>query len=170
MKVNGFQLREAVRRWELIRENAAKQFPGTHWAFEGEKDRLHPDMVMERYIEADVALAKLQTAQQQYNLDVKLDVSGVHMSLSEAVKRLGAAGRAEKMWRVALNDEGQDRYSSQRNITRNKDEERAKKVMKPDALLERANKASKFAGALRAAIAKGNVTEVDLPVDPALLG
>lgn len=170
MKVNGFQLREAVRRWELIRENAAKQFPATHWAFEGETDRLTPDATMERYVQADTAIAKLQTWQQQYNLSVPLDVLGFHMTLSEAVKRLGAAGRAEKMWRVALNDEGQERYSNRRDIVRPKDEIRAKKLMKPDALMERANKASKFSGALRAAIAKGNVTEVELPVDPALLG
>lgn len=103
-----------------------------------------------------------------YNLQVRVTVQGTEITLAAAVKMLGGAGRVAKMWREAVADK-EDRYGYRNERERNKDTEIAQKRVPYDEALKEANKADGFAGALRAAIATGNATLVDIEgLDPAL--
>lgn len=170
MMVTGFLLREAIRRWELRRDTAAAQFDSSLIRFPGD-ERQDPDDVVALFLEAEVNIALLQEAQSRYNLAVSIDVLGTSMTLCAAVKRLGGAGRLDKMWRTAVGGK-KDRHSYHDPMTRKTDEVRAERVINAKQAMERANKASAFAGALRAGIAKGNGTELGaeaLKLDPKLL-
>jgi hypothetical protein len=170
MKVTGFLLREALRRWELRRDTAASQFESSLMRFPDE-DKPAPDSLATAFVDAEHAISCLQVAQARYNLLVTIEVMGAVMPLCQGVKRLGGAGRLDKLWRSAVGEK-KDRYGMRDEHTRRADETRAVRVMSiPDAMV-RANRAAVFAGALRAAIAKGNGTEIptsDLLLDPALL-
>jgi len=169
MKITGFLLREAIRRWELRRDTAANQFEDSLSHFPGEEKQA-PDEISELFLEAEIRVAKLQAAQSRYNLEVRVAVMGEGMTLCEAVKRLGGAGRMDKMWRVAAGGGKKERYAY-RDDTRQAGEIRASRTIAVKDAMSRANKASAFAGALRAAVAKGNGTEytaTELNIDPSL--
>jgi hypothetical protein len=169
MNVTGYQLKEAIRRWELRRDGARQQFADTLWRFEGET-KPSPDEVMKLYKDAETAIAVLQTAQAEYNLGVKVDVQGHTVALAGAIKRLGGAQRAEKMWSEATASKNSRYYYDRDPRTKKTDEERAQAVLPLDQLLDRAAKAASFTGALRAAIAEGNSKEVEIAeLDAALL-
>lgn len=169
MKVTGYQLREAIRRHELTRDTAANLFKKTQHVFEGDNPKGHPRDVMKSFVGAEEAVVALQEAQQKYNLHVSVDVQGNKMSLCSAVKRLGGAGRTEKMWREAV-CEKQDRYDSRYNLERQEGTIFAQRVLSYDEAIDAANKAAGFAGALRAAVALGNATVIDVEgLDEALL-
>jgi hypothetical protein len=164
MKITGYKLKEMIKRAEMVRDTVASLFSASLFKFEDEtKDS--PQKVVEKFQKADLALAQLQTIQARYNLTVEVDVLGEKMTLMEAVKRVGGAGRVEKMWRSA-SGEKRDRYSSYRdeNMTRDKNEIRATATLNKSQALELAQEAAKVAGALRAAIAEGNSREVELDV------
>lgn len=169
MKVTGFQIREAMRRWELRRETAANQFTDSLLAFRDEQ-KATPDEVMKGFVDAEAAVAKLQTAQAKLNLVVTVDVQGTKMPLIEAIKRLGGAGRAEKMWRQAAGGTKKDRYGYRDENVRREGEERAASTISQKEAISRATKAGSFASAVRNAIAKGNTVEVEIEnLDPALV-
>jgi hypothetical protein len=90
--VNGYQLREAIRKWELRRVTLANQFTDVLTAYPNEK-KPKPEAVAEDLLVAENAVAQLQTAQQEYNLAVTVDVQGTKMTLAHAVKLIGGAGR-----------------------------------------------------------------------------
>ena len=160
MKVTGYQLREAIRRHELARDTAANLFKDSLHKFQGE-DKANPMDAMNQFKEAGSAVVTLQTAQQRYNLAVSVEVQGKQVTLSEAVKSLGGAGRAEKMWRDAVSQK-KDRYDYQNNLERSKDTERAVRVVPYETAMKQANASAGYAGAVRAAIATGNATEVEI--------
>ena len=166
MKVTGYKLRETIRTWELRRKMAGDNFDKSLHAFEGEaKD---PYSVVRSFQHADEAVANLQTAQAMYNLSIKVEVLGEEMTLCEAVKRVGGAGRVEKLWRTAATDK-KDRYGYDRELVRNADEVRAKRTITLQQAGEMAAKAAKWAGALRAAIAVANSEEIEVEgLNPAL--
>jgi len=169
MKVTGIQLREAIKRWELRSATAASQFDGSIWAFDGDETP-DPRALADEYRTSQEAVARIQTAQARYNMLVTLDVGGgdSKISLCEAVKRLGGAGRLEKMWRSAAGNTGRDRYSLRENM-RSKDNEYAKRRATPAECVALANEASKVASKLRTMIALGNTAEVEMEnLDPAL--
>lgn len=143
MQITGFQIREALKRWNLRLETADKQFKNSLWAFEGEQ-MIAPLEVGKNFKEADEAVARLENLQQRYNQKVEVDVLSKKMTLGLAVKMIGGAGRREKMWRLAATDTGRDRYSY-RDMTRKADdiqatrqvtvEEAMKQPMKRQGLL-----------------------------------
>ena len=159
MKVTGYKLREAIRRFELQRDTTVNLFKNALHVFEGEV-KVNPLALMEQFRNAELTVATLQEAQQRYNLKVTVDVQGKKTTLAAAVKLLGGAGRAAKMWRDAVSEKN-DRYEYRNNLERSKENEVAKRVVAYDAALKEANKADAYAGALRAAIATGNATEIE---------
>ncbi len=159
MKTTGYKLREAIRTWELRRKIANDTFDRSLARFPGE-DKASPENVHASFVKADRAIAKLQTFQSIYNLKVAVSVLGESMTLCEAVKAIGGAGRAEKLWRTAAVEKA-DRYSY-RGEVRNKDEIHAERTISYESAGALAAKAARFAGALRAGIAAANATEIDI--------
>jgi len=160
VKVTGYKLREEIRRNELQRDMAANIFKDSLHAFK-EEEKADPRALMQQFRNAEFHVAMLQEAQQRYNLKVTVDVQGRKMSLASAVKMLGGAGRAAKMWREAVGEK-EDRYSCRNNLERQKDTETAKRTVSHEEALKEANKADAYAGSLRAAIALGNATETEI--------
>lgn len=160
MKVTGYKLQHTLRELTHQRDIAAGQFTESLYAFVDD-DKPNPVKLMETYRDCEDKIAKLQTAQQRYNLAVGVEVLGEKMTLSQAIKLVGGAGRAEKMWRSCAKGTGTDRYSY-RNNTRSKDEEQAKRQVSVEDAMLYARKAAKFASALRMAIQVGNATEVEI--------
>lgn len=167
MEVTGYMFRHTLRELTHQRDIAAGQFSEALYAFEGDETPSPVDL-MQTYRDCEDRIARLQTAQQEYNLLVKVEVQGRTMSLSEAVKRVGGAGRAEKMWRSCAKDNGRPRYGG-RDLTRKADEERAQRQVSITDAMNHAKVAAKFASALRMAIETGNATKVEIEgLDPAL--
>lgn len=169
--ITGFALREAIKRFEMMRETSSKQWSDSLFVFENDKDKVSPDDLMKTYQGAERAVAALQTCQARYNIQVKVRVLSEEMTLAEAVKLVGGAGRMEKMWKSHATNTGGDRYSRS-ETSRSKDNEYAKRSISIKDALKRATEAAKYAGAVRAAIAEGNSTKVTLSsisLDPKLL-
>jgi hypothetical protein len=161
MKVTGIQLREAIKRWNLRKDAAAAQFSESLWQFEDDKGCTSPVDLMNTFQAAESAIARLQVAQTRYNLAIRVTVQGDEMTLCEAVKRVGGAGRAQKMWRTTAVDKGRDRYSY-REMTRKTDEVRAQRQVSVKDALTEASKTAVLAGQFRNVIAVGNTETVEI--------
>lgn len=166
MKVNGYKLREALRRWQLRRDTAAGQFPKVLSKFENES-KPDPETVAKAALDAELAIARLQTAQAQYNARVLVNYGNAEWSLLRCIKTVGGLGRIEKMWRTAATVE-KDRYSYGSD-TRKADELVAKRVLSYEDAGKATADFGKQLGELREAIAVGNAKELDIDLDAALL-
>jgi len=161
MKVTGYKLREAIRRWELRRKATASQFDDSLHAFEGD-EKITPTGVIKTFERSDRAIAELQTAQARYNLVVTARLGDEELTLCELVKLVGGAGRVEKMWRSAALIK-KDRYSYRGDeLTRDPNEVRAKRTISHAEATQMAIRAAKKAGDIRAGIATANATEVEI--------
>lgn len=161
MKITGYGLREAIKEQELRRDTAQRTFQGTLSAFPDE-EKEKPQAVMKQYLTAETAVAKLQVAQKRYNFLVTVDVLGEKMTLEEAIHRIGADARAEKLWRTAAGPKT-DRYGSYHNeTTRDPTQIVSKATITPQEATKLASASAKRAGAFRAAIATGNAREVEI--------
>lgn len=159
-KVNGYEIREALRSWKIKKDMSARVFADSVHAFPDE-DKVKPEKAFAEYTVADMNIAELEAAQQLYNLSVTVTVMGEEMTLARAVKLVGGAGRAEKMWReVAIPKK--DRYGYDRDLTRNADEVRAVRQISSEKATEYAMAASSRAAAIRSAIATGNSVAVEI--------
>lgn len=163
MKVTGYKLREALRRWQLRRDTAAGQFDKTLTAFEGE-DKRKPSEIADAVLEAESAIARLQTAQTRYNTMVSVQAEGVGtLTLLGCVKRIGGLARVEKMWRVAAGTEKKGRTTIYDMVhARDKDQLVAKRTVSFDDAAKHAEGIGRQLAALRVAIATGNATEVPI--------
>jgi hypothetical protein len=172
IRISGYTLREAIKEHELRSSTAASGFDRTLRAFPSElaknlKDT--PQTVVGRFVEAELAVARLQTVQAQYNLLVNVTYEGLTITLTQAVKMIGGLARAEKMWRSVASPK-KDRYSSSygeddRDPTRERAEDQ---ISQADAA-KLSSQLARKAGRLRAAIATANSTEIELDFDPALI-
>lgn len=171
MKVTGYRIQHALRELEAARELAHQQFTENVMQFDSQEDKLELPEVFGRFTTLERKIAQLQIQQATYNLGVQVQVGSETMSLHEAVKLVGGAGRAEKMWKDVV--KGNKSSSSRYNFTpetRSKDQEYAKRSISVADALGHAKLAARMASSLRQAIQVGNATEVDLPgLDPSLL-
>jgi len=169
MKVTGIQLREAIKRWALRRDTASTHFAESLWQFKEDENRLSsPQELADQYQAAERAIATLQTAQARYNLAAAVDLRGESLTLCDLVKRLGGAGRIEKMWRSATRAKGHDRYSGPER-SRSKDAIQATRMVSIQDALGFATQSARYAGDLRNAIALANTNQIEIEdLDPAL--
>lgn len=159
MKVNGHKLQQKIRELQHRKEVAFGRFREDLWAFPGETK--HPADMMKAFTDIEEMIARFQVAQQRYNLMVEVEVLNEVMPLATAIKMVGGVGRAEKAWRTAAKDTGRDRYSY-REMSRKKDEDHAQRVLSLSVCMEKVQETARKASALREAIAKGNITEIDI--------
>mgnify|MGYP001566113377 CR=1 FL=1 len=166
MKITGYKLQHAIREAMALRDLAASQWDGVLYAFEDEH-KPTPAGVMGLYLFHEHRLCALQVGLARYNLAVTVQVQGAPMTLCEAVKRVGGAGRAEKMWRMAATGGKKDRYERELDRKRSTGETHAQRTTPTDEAVKRATGAGRFAAALREAIQVGNATEVEIGINPA---
>lgn len=162
MKITGYRLQHALRELAHARDIAAGQFADSLVAFPGEA-KARPADAMVSFQKAEDRIARIQTIQGDYNLRVKVVAAEQRMSLSEAVKRVGGAGRAEKMWRDCASPK-KDKYGYDR-MERDKDAIVALRTVPVEDAAQSAKEAAKWASALREAIQVGNATEIEFEVE-----
>lgn len=165
MKVTGYKFQHALRELAHTRDIAAGQFDSSLKFFPGDA-KPDPKAVMAKYLDAEAKIARLQTGQAHYNLKVRVKVLDTTMTLSEAVKLVGGAGRAEKMWRSVAAPK-KDRYGYDRD-ERTEGTIVAQRTMTPDEAGDLAKQAARWASALREAIQVGNATDVEIELEPGL--
>jgi hypothetical protein len=166
MEITGYALRDALKQWELKLAASTKAFSASLHRFKDEADKKTPQEVVDDMLTAERAIVALQVVQQKYNLSVAVNVQGEAMTLAEAIKHVGAAGKIEKMWKNVAVGKAESRYSSYEDPTiRNNDpnQERAVPVMKSDEVLALTTQASRRASAFRSAIATANACVQDIP-------
>ena len=161
--INGYMIREALKRCERQRKNASQMFNPSLYAFNGET-KIAPVAIMEQFQVADRNYAKLQELQQRYNQNVSINVrngngSNETITLSLAVKLVGGAGRIEKMWSDSIVPKS-DRYSRYDDAqpSRSKDTEYSIRQISESDCLNYANQAGQYRSNLVSAIATANTT------------
>lgn len=173
MKINGYQLRGALKSRQLELATVLSQFNESLYKFEGETKR-SPDEIAAEITRLEKEVAAIQTIQARYNMLVGVKVPDKDgeksMLLMEAVKIVGGAGRMSKLWRNAASGKKTDRYDFDNAKTRDKDREYATQQLTKDQRLAHAKDAEKYANALRNAIGVGNSEIIDLEnIDASLL-
>lgn len=173
MKVNGSQLKSAIKLWEMRRDAFTKRFGTTFFAYKTEaKDS--PSSIMHELTKCENAIAVLQSAQSKYNLANMVtfnhNATTQKMSLCEAIKRVGGANRVVKLWSEQIG-QPEDKFehyrlspSSERVI------DYPERKMSLADIVTTAAAATSYATALTGAIATGNTKMMELPmVTPEML-
>lgn len=161
MQITGYAIQNRLRELAHLHTLAAKQFDDGKYLFSDEKAPT-AKAAFDVFEDLEDQICRLQTLQAHYNLAIEVDVAGVSMTLAEAVKRVGGAGRMEKMWRSAAVPK-RDRYHSEKAITRSRDEEHAAPTVRVEDALAEATRAGRWASSLREAIQIGNGVKWTVP-------
>lgn len=167
MKITGYKLQHKLKELEQLKEVAAQQFNENIMQFESEADKLDLRDVFAEFTSLEKKISKLQAIQCLYNSQVNVNVLGEYMSLLEAVKLIGGAGRSEKMWKDVVKG-NKTRHHGYGEQTRDKSSEYAKRSISTNEAIKFVQQATKVAGALREAIQTGNTTELELNIDETL--
>jgi hypothetical protein len=170
MKLNGYMIMDRLKE---LKEQAAEidgQFDASLFAFEAEKSRkADPRDLMKQYSELETKIARLETVQSQYNLQVTVNVADTEMPLELAVKLAGPAGRVKNRWKNAASAHRNPMtygYGSQQ--MRVKENEYADPVLSTDECLALMRDASKLASAITLAIRGGNGVMLEIDADESL--
>jgi len=165
-KVTGYKLQANAKRLKLQIELLRKQFEESIFQFDGEAKQ---DLatVGQALKKAETEQAQVNHYQSAYNHNVNVVVLGTTMTLDEAIKRVGSAGRLQKLWTKALlGGDGSDtpRWSRISNMqtARDKDKEYAQRSMSIEDCQLAVEQASRYNSALREAIQVGNGNEIEL--------
>jgi len=161
MEVTGFQIKEALKMKNLELDAVRLQFDDSLHAFKDEK-KLSPQEVMTQVTQLEQEIALLQTAQSIFNLTVEVLVGKTTMTLEQAIKMVGGAGRSSGMWRKAAGSRRRRGYYNEPSLSRRADEEQAVPTIDRAEALQHAKSAEKFASQLRGAIAVGNTKKVNV--------
>lgn len=169
MRVNGFQIREAIKQWNLKREMAVKVFNDAGFAFDGET-KTHPVEAAEAVRHSDEAVARLETFQQQFNSVQGFEFNGKTISLAQAVKMIAGIGRLENLWKTYASKGlgGNDHHKSwgePPSTVRKEGEIHAKRTLPLAECVANAAKYAKQQAALRALISSANGTQIVVPDD-----
>jgi hypothetical protein len=165
MKVTGYTLRDAISRWELRRDAAAKEWHQSLFAFKGETKE--PEKHLDAWWEAEQNITILQAAQAEYNITVYLENDTKDM-LAKAIKMVGSATRRVAMLKEAGPEDAQvarrrSLYGiSLPNRVREKDNEYAEPTLGPKRVLDLSVQAQSHLASLRSQIAKANTSEVEI--------
>jgi alpha-D-ribose 1-methylphosphonate 5-triphosphate diphosphatase PhnM len=171
MKTTGFKLIAALEQWKLKLELANSEWADSLTAFDGET-KTSPKDILATIIKAERACVKLQVAQAEYNAHVRCEVPHwskfdvkLNMSLHEAVKLVGAAGRIQKLIKGAASTKS-DPYSN--TLYRDPNQMVAKATISRTEAAKDVATVSKWVRSLKSAIAEKNSTEVELNLDSKL--
>jgi hypothetical protein len=166
-KMDGNRFKLNLKLWQDRRASLLSQWDDSMWAFEGE-EKVGTKELSEQITTAEISIAKLQTMQTTFNLKVMLLWKGKEITLMEAIKAVGGAGRMEKMWSAAARIK-KDRYGYSPRETRNKDQEVSVRTISVEDAAKMSTLATRDAGQLRALIAKGNQESVEMDIPTGLL-
>jgi hypothetical protein len=166
--VTGNQLKEARRIQDLRLKTLKALFAESVTKFEDE-DKPPLEKLDQDIVDCEAKIVLIEEAQARYNLEVTAVVDGKPRTLTWLLKTVGPAGRREALWR-ATSVPKQDRYSySRAENERDKTKEYARRQISTADAAAKAEKAAKYASAVRNALAAGNLKEHALEMDPKIL-
>lgn len=178
MKINGYKLQQAIKSRQEDRDLLNGQFSGSLYKFEDEQKRDPVDIAAD-LAKAEREIAHLQSVQGLYNTKVVITVDGQDITLLQAIKQVGGANRLANLWKQVAAQSAGTLRSGRRNRyadpfgapgVRDREQEYAKATVDAETAIQKAKEAAKAARELRAAISAGNAKEVELDVNPELLG
>lgn len=158
MQVTGTTLRARIAAKNLQRDVAVQAFENSLRRFPSEDKE--PVNAMERVVSLEHQIAKLQTAQQEYNLIVQVEYMAVKIPLAMAVKFIGGLGRVSKLWRGAM--PVKERYGLNELAVQQAGERRQEYTLTPDTIIEWVQVWTDNAANLAAQIAMANTRQVDI--------
>lgn len=164
MQINGYKLREAIKKLNLQIEIHENQFDNNTKAFAND-DKKSLESITKDWFEAEDKICSLQEALNDYNLKVRVDVPGMgKLSLAKIIKLIGPAGRIEKKWRrlAAPKKDRYDRYDEPG--VKEEGKEYAVKTYTIDEAMKMAIVWGDKVAALRGALSVANATMVDLDI------
>ena len=173
MKVTGSQLRKALVKYALRRDQAVKTFEENIYAF---KDEHHPDLkLVSKYLyDTMAAIAFIQTAQQEFNSKVFVQIGGQAVSLAVAIKMKAGIGRLKGLWDSAYGNPS-DQFMGLRRARgispkrREKDQEEQVRTVSTEAISEEVERLSMLMTEVQDAIASGNSQSAEVAIDADLL-
>jgi hypothetical protein len=160
MEINGYELREQIRKAKLKVNALFAEFESSVRIFEGEKRRTLT-AVTDDLKAALQYLSKLEAAQEYYNLASSVVVRGGHFTLAEAVKQLGGISRLGKVWNVLVIPK-KDRYGSSVASIRSTDAEYAIEQFTREAAIAQIDDLAGFVEQLRSQIATANSNKINI--------
>lgn len=170
MKINGFDLREAIRHWSARKTLLGKVFVDAGFAYTGES-KPAPAEVSAQLEQASRHLAELEVLQAQYNRSQRLHFEGGEINLAVGLKLAGAMTQQSNMWR-GYAERGLLTFAAYRDdLTqgRKADENFAKRQMPSAMAMAKAEDYLRRAAQLRGAIALANANSMELADDLAPL-
>jgi hypothetical protein len=163
MQVNGYQVREALKRWNLRRDTLSKQIEGAAWAFPGEtKEPAVFGNVLDRLVEAEGAVATLEDLQQSYNQKVAVALDGKTGPLSLLVKQVRFCAAREQFWKGYLAKNPDEGYRGEHQLTREANKVSAARVIPIEVAMANAERCGSLVARMRAAIAQANGSNVEV--------
>ena len=162
LRVNGYDIRNAIRRWLDRSQRSETKFRDSLWSFDKEVKQGVVNEPANKFWEANIAVVKLELLQQKYNHTTTVKIDNKDMSLAEAVMLQGPSGRMEKLWKFAATDTGEDRSYRSRSLTRNKDEVSAQRTLDEETAAGHCETSAIFAAHVRRAVAVGNNSEIEV--------
>ena len=160
MKVAGFALRNVLHKTRLELEAAYRMFDSSLHAFADETEK-NPVEEMKRIEVLEDRAARLETAQQQFNLNTIVDFDGKKQTLAYVIKHVGGRGRMAKKWREIAAPKKERSYSYDDGKTRDNTKETAKPTVTVKAALAEHLKQDALAMQARNAISAGNSQEFE---------
>ena len=167
MRVNGFMFREVLKRKRRELKILDNNFEDTLFTFPDEEQHTHPINAAERIATLEVDIARLQTAQAEYNMAVEVEPESVGSeiwsptNLAQAIRMVGSAGRMVKRWEEAAASK-RDNWRGRVPESRSSDEVFETEVIPKDRALKLALEAERVASQLRTVIAQANATMIDI--------
>lgn len=172
MKVNGYKLKEAIKRWENRKAPLLREFQSSFFRKPSQKGR-SPEDISKDILNVEEAIASLQEAQAKYNLNTTVSYflfgEEKRLSLLSAVKLIGGIGRVEGLWK-AESSKDEDPYDNQKLHygQTNTQYEWPQRTMPLKDVIEKANQQNVYVTALRSGIAEANSKELDIDIKPEL--
>ena len=88
MEISGYQIREALSKYETRAKLAESQFPHTIFAFEGEEEKITPTDVIEEYRKCQDAICKLPKNDAAQFRDTMKEAREDNKPLEERISKL----------------------------------------------------------------------------------
>jgi len=158
MQVNGYILKETIKRFVLDLTTQKRLLPDTFKQFEV---AISPITVAEEVIRLSIAIAELEHFRQLYNTSQNVTFEGKSISLSVALKTQDVFSQLESSFRNSVAGK-KDRYSL-REEERDPEKEYKIKAITDEKALEMARNYAKLNAMMRQEIAKANAQMMDLP-------
>ena len=169
MRVTGYEMMDRLEELKELAKTLDAQFTSSQFRFEDEEgEKPDPRRLLREYEAVEDRITRIQEAQAAYNLQVQVEVLGERMTLHRALRLGSVAGRVKNHWKTAAGDSKMNPYGLFGTITRDKEQEYAKRAVPAEECLLLADQASKRAAACKRAIRAGNATALEVDLDPSV--